>query len=148
MTDTITVERDSTRTTTRPIWYAPAAAVLAGTALWLLAAPLVGAELFVNQGGTIIEVSPASVVIGSAVGGLGAVAVGWAATRWSSRPRHRFVVATGLMLAFSLISPLTAATSTATALWLCSMHLAVGAVAIPLVAARLPQNVDSGQEQE
>ncbi len=154
MTHTIhtTFEPDTTsahdRSAPRPIWFAPAAAVLAATALWIVAAPLAGTDLVVDQGGTTIEVSPAAVVLGSAIGGLGALAVGWAARRWSARPRPHFVIATGVMCALSLASPVTAATSTATALWLCSMHLVVGAVAIPLVAARQPRRGDSGEAQE
>ena len=147
-----TFEPDTTpvhdRSTPRPIWFAPAAAVLAATTLWIAAAPLAGTDLVVDQGGTTIEVSPASVVLGSAIGGLGALATGWAARRWSARPRLHFVIATGIMCALSLASPATAATSTATALWLCSMHLVVGAVAIPLVATRLPSRSDSGEAQE
>jgi hypothetical protein len=150
MNDTIRLaaEPDSASTSTRPVWFAPAFATLAATALWLVVVPLVGVDLFVDQGGTIIEVSPASVVLGSAVGGFGALAVGWFARRWSSRPRRHFVLATGLMMALSLISPVTAATTTTTALWLCSMHLVVGAIAIPLVAGRLPSRTDSGDPQE
>ncbi|MFZ0142469.1 MAG: DUF6069 family protein, partial [Aeromicrobium sp.] len=68
-----------------------------------------------------------------------AMEVGWLVRRRSSSPRRHFLVATGLILALSLIGPATTAFSTATALWLCSMHLAVGAVAIPLMAGRLPE---------
>lgn len=150
MTDTIRspLSPDSTEDTRRPFWYAPAASALAATALWLVAVPLAGVELFVDQGGTIIEVNPVSVVLGSVVGGFGTMAVGWAARRWFPRPRRHFVLTTTLMLAFSLISPVTAATTTTTALWLCSMHIVVGAIAIPVVAGRLPSSTDSGNPQE
>ena len=150
MTDTIRspIPPGSTAAPARPFWYIPAATTLAATALWLVAVPLVGVELFVDQGGTIIEVSPVSVVLGSAVGGFGTMAVGWAARQWFPRPRRHFVLTTGLMLAFSLISPVTAATTMTTALWLSSMHLVVGAIAIPVVAGRLPSRTDSGDPQE
>jgi Family of unknown function (DUF6069) len=150
MTDTLRspISPDSTEAPTRPFWYIPAATTLAATALWLVAVPLAGVELFVDQGGTIIEVSPVSVVLGSAVGGFGTMAVGWAARRWFPRPRRHFVLTTGLMLAFSLISPVTAATTMTTALWLSSMHLVVGAIAIPVVAGRLPSRTDSDDPQE
>ena len=59
----------------RPIWFVPACAVLGAPAIWLVVAPLAGVELF-ETGGTTAEASAASVVVGSAIGGLGAVAHG------------------------------------------------------------------------
>ena len=123
----------------RPAWHVPAASVAVGVVLWIVAAPLAGAELLVDSVVGPMEVDLASVVLGSAIGGLGALGVGWLVRRRSSSPRRHFIVATGLILAVSLVGPATTAFSTATALWLCSMHLAVGAVAIPLVASRLPE---------
>ncbi|HWM73968.1 MAG TPA: DUF6069 family protein [Nocardioides sp.] len=122
----------------RPVWLVPAASTAVAVAIWVVAAPLAGAELLVDSVVGPMEVDLASVVLGSAIGGFGAVAVGWLARRRSSSPRRHFLVATGLILALSLVGPATTALSAATALWLCSMHLAVGALAIPLVASRLP----------
>jgi hypothetical protein len=123
----------------RPAWQVPAASVAVGVVLWIVAAPLAGAELLVNSVVGPMEVDLASVALGSAIGGFGALGVGWLVRRRSSSPRRHFIVATGLILTLSLIGPATTAFSTATALWLCSMHLAVGAVAIPLMAGRLPE---------
>jgi len=150
MTDTIrsTSSAESRISPARPLWFAPVCAVLGATSIWLVVAPLAGIELFVETGGTTTEVSAASVVIGSAVGGLGAVAIGWAARRWFPRPRRDFVVMTSGMLVLSLLSPATAATSMATALSLCAMHVVVGAVAIPLVAGRLPRHADATDTQQ
>ena len=123
----------------RPAWHVPAASVAVGVVLWIVAAPLAGAELLVDSVVGPMEVDLASVVLGSAIGGFGALGVGWLVRRRSSSPRRHFIVATGLILALSLVGPATTAFSTATALWLCSMHLAVGAVAILLMAGRLPE---------
>ena len=135
---------DATSHAQRSVWLAPAAATAVAVVLWVLAAPLSGVELLVDSVVGRMEVDLASVVLGSAIGGFGALAVGRAARRWSSRPRRSFLIATGLILPLSLIGPATTALSTATALWLCSMHLAVGSVAIPLVAGRLPSSADHG----
>ena len=134
-----TLSPDSTMASSRPFWHVPAASVAVAVVLWIVAAPLAGAELLVNSVVGPMEVDLASVVLGSAIGGLGAGAVGSLAGRRSSSPRRHFLVATGVILALSLIGPATTALATATALWLCSMHLAVGAVAIPLTARRLPE---------
>jgi hypothetical protein len=132
-----TLSPGSTNAVARPVWQVPAASVAVAVVLWIVAAPLAGAELLVDSVVGPMEVDLASVVLGSAIGGFGAVAVGWLARRRSSSPRRHFLVATGLILALSLIGPAATALSTTTAVWLCSMHLAVGAVAIPLVAGRL-----------
>ena len=134
-----TLSPDSTIASPRPVWHVPAASVAVGVVLWIVAAPLAGAELLVDSVVGPMEVDLASVVLGSAIGGFGAIGVGWLVRRRSSSPRRHFLVATGLILALSLIGPATTAISTATALWLCSMHLAVGAVAITLMASRLPK---------
>jgi hypothetical protein len=123
----------------RPAWHVQAASVAVAVVLWVVAAPLAGAELLVDSVIGPMEVDLASVVLGSAIGGFGAIAVGWLVRRRSSSPRRHFLVTTGLILALSLIGPATTAFSASTALWLCSMHLAVGAVAIPLMAGRLPE---------
>lgn len=150
MTDTLrsTTSAESRTSPARPVWFVPACTVLGATAIWLVVAPLAGNELFVETGGTTTEVSAASVVVGSAIGGFGAVALGWAARRWFPRPRRDFVVMTIVMMVLSLLSPATAATSMVTALSLCAMHLVVGAVAIPLVAGRLPRIADATDAQE
>jgi hypothetical protein len=150
MTDTLrfTSSAESRTSPARPVWFVPACSVLGATVLWIMTAPLAGVELFVETGGTTTEVSAASVVVGSALGGLGAVALGWAAGRWLSRPRRGFVAMTSVMMVLSLFSPATAATSVATGLCLCAMHLVVGAVAIPLVAGRLPRHADVADTQE
>jgi len=134
-----TLSSGSRISTPRPVWHVPAASVAIALLLWIVAAPLTGAELLVDSVVGPMEVDLASVVLGSAVGGFGALAVGRLARRRSSSPRRHFLVATGLILALSLVGPATTALSTATALWLCAMHLAVGAVAILLVASRLPE---------
>ncbi len=150
MTDTLrsTSAAESRTAAIRPVWFVPACAVLGATATWLVAAPLAGVELLVETGGTTTEVGAASVLVGSAIGGLGAVAIGSAARRWFPRPRRDFAVLTVAMMVLSLLSPATAATSTATALALCAMHVVVGAIAIPLVAGRLPRHAESTDTQE
>jgi len=132
-----TLSPDATISPSRPAWLVPAVSTAVAVAIWVVAVPLAGAELLVNSVVGKMEVDLPSVVLGGAIGGFGALAVGWAARRWTSRPHRAFLIATGLILPLSLIGPATAALSTSTALWLCSMHLAVGAVVISLVAGRV-----------
>jgi hypothetical protein len=150
MTDTLrsTFSAEPRTDPAKPFWFAPACAVLGATAVWLVVVPAAGIELFVETGGTTTEVSAASVVVGSALGGLGAVALGWVARRWFPHPRRDFVVLTSGMLVLSLLSPAAAATSMATAWSLCAMHVVVGAVAISLVAGPLPGHADPTDTQE
>jgi hypothetical protein len=129
----------STVSPSRPAWVVLAASVAVAVAIWMVAAPLAGAALLVDSLVGRMEVDLPSVVLGSVIGGLGALAVGRIVRRLSSSPRRHFLVATGVILALSLIGPATTALSTTTAIWLCCMHLAVGAVAIPLAAGRLPE---------
>ena len=134
-----TLSTGSTVSPSRPAWVVLAASVAVAVAIWMVAAPLAGADLLVDSLVGRMEVDLPSVALGSVIGGFGALAVGRIVRRLSSSPRRHFLVATGVILALSLIGPATTALTTATALWLCSMHLAVGAVAIPLAAGRLPE---------
>ncbi|MPY81387.1 MAG: hypothetical protein GEV04_23940 [Actinophytocola sp.] len=111
------------------------AAVAAAPAVWVVADPVLGYDLTVEQsGGSTMTVSAPFVLVTALVASL----AGWAALAILERFAHRagtiWTVAATVVLVASLGMPFTASTTTSTAVILSLMHVAVGAVLIPILA--------------
>jgi hypothetical protein len=111
-----------------------AGAVLAALAVWTSAVPLLGVNLLVRPGGgTTQHVGPGSVVIASVIASL----LGWTVLALlEHRTSHARAIWTALAVVAVLLSlgaPLTAGVTTAAALTLTLMHLAVAAVLITVL---------------
>jgi hypothetical protein len=132
--------------TTRP-WRARAlavvAAALAALAVWLVTDPLLGIDLTgTTRPGSqeLMSITPALVAGTSLVVAL----AGWALLalleRFTARPRAIWTAVAVLFALLSLAGPLSvlASTTTANALALALMHLAVAAVLIPMLAGTAP----------
>ena len=128
MSSTGTAARRSTRTTRA---LSVLAATAAAVALWVVAAPIGGADLTVQQGDQEpMEIGVALVVATALVAGLagwGLLAVLGRATR---RPRTVWTVVAVIALALSLLPPLTAEATSGAHVTLVLMHIVVGAVLI------------------
>lgn len=112
--------------------FAVACAALAAVAVWVIAVPMLGANLAIRFGqGAEQVVQLGFVVAGSLVASL----VGWALlVLLERRNRRGAAIWTILAVAFLLVSlvfPVIAGTTATTALTLILMHIAVGAVLIP-----------------
>jgi hypothetical protein len=108
-------------------------AAAAALAIWAIAVPLAGADLTVRMNGTTQPIGPGSVVGSTLIAAL----VGWALLavleRVVRRPRRIWTINAVVALAISMAGPLTSATGATTTLTLIGMHLAVGAVLIPVL---------------
>lgn len=110
------------------------AAVAAALAVWVIAVPLLGVDLQVAPGsGEPQAVGVANVVVSGLVGGLAAWGSLAVLERLTTRPRRIWTVVAVAVLALSLMGP-QAGTTAATTTTLVAMHLAVGAVLIPVLA--------------
>ena len=111
---------------------AVAASAAAGAGIWLVAVPVLGHELMVERWdtGDAMPVGLGHVVTTALVAGLAGWATRALADRLASRSRLIWTVVATIVLAASLGMPATAATTTATAVTLTLMHLAVGAILI------------------
>lgn len=89
----------------------------------------------VVQGGEAVPV----VGIGVVTGGCSLVGVVLAAAllRWAARPVERFVQATLLLTALSLVPPVVWSSDAATSVTLVVLHLLAAAVVVPALARRL-----------
>lgn len=110
-------------------------AVVAAVAVWLIADPVLGYDLEVEQsGGSTMTVSAPFVLATALVASL----AGWAALAILERFTHRagriWAVGAIIVLVASIGMPLAASTATSTALILSLMHVAVGAILIPALA--------------
>ncbi|MFF4888715.1 DUF6069 family protein [Micromonospora chersina] len=114
-----------------------ALAVLAATAatlaVWAAAVPVAGVDLAVRGGGTEQSVTPAAVGVSTLLAGL----AGWALLalleRFNARARAVWTGAAGLVLLLSLLGPVGGGVGAAATLTLVAMHLAAGAVLVPLL---------------
>lgn len=109
-------------------------AAAAALAVWALADPLAGVDLTVSTGGGTQEIGSGTVVLVSLLAGL----AGWALLdlleRFTAHAREIWTATALVVLVVSLLGPLGAAASAAATVALAGMHLAVGAVLIPLLA--------------
>jgi hypothetical protein len=126
------------------------AAALAALAVWLVTDPLLGIDLTgTTRPGSqqLMSITPALVAGTSLVVAL----AGWALLalleRFTARARTIWTAIAVLFALLSLAGPLSvlASTSTANALALALMHLAVAAVLIPMLAGTSPGAVASRQ---
>jgi hypothetical protein len=109
-------------------------AVLAALAVWTAAVPLLGIDLLVRPGGGPAQaVGPGSVVIASLIASL----LGWALLALlehrTVRARAIWTASALVAMLFSLGGPITAGVTTAAAVTLTLMHLAVAAVLITVL---------------
>ncbi|GAA4415238.1 hypothetical protein GCM10023169_01370 [Georgenia halophila] len=108
---------------------------LAGFVVWLIAVPLLDIEILTGSpdGGSVV--GPGAVL----VSGIAASLAGWCVLalleRFTARPRRTWTIVALAVLVLSMSGPLMETQSTAAAATLVAMHLAVAAVAIPLLAA-------------
>jgi hypothetical protein len=117
------------------------AAALSALAVWLVTDPLLGIDLTTPTGPGSQELqhlTPALVVGTSLVVAL----AGWGLLalleRFTSRARTIWTAIAVLVALLSLIGPLSSIASAANGLALALMHLAVGAVLIPILAGTSP----------
>lgn len=105
------------------------ATVLAAGAVWVLAVPLLGVDLFVPAAGS--AVGPGAVVLTALLAAL----LGWALLhlleRHTPRARRIWTVSAGVIALLSLAGPLTSGASAAATATLVAMHVVVAAVLIP-----------------
>ena len=108
-----------------------AVALIAGLLDWLVCTKLIGMQLIVDQGAGPTAVLPALVAAAPILSGLS----GWALLAileraTPARATRIWRIVAVIVMILSLYSPITAATSTPTAIALVSMHLVVGAILI------------------
>ena len=119
----------------RPRALAAASGVLAAVAVWIVEVPLIGVSLSIRFGSGQAQTIGIGMVIGIS---LAASLLGWlllaVLDRRTPRARAAWTGAALAVLAVSLALPLVAATTTAAAVGLIVMHLAVAAVVIPLMS--------------
>jgi hypothetical protein len=114
-------------------------AAAAALAVWALAEPLAGVDLTVRTGGRDKQqIGSDEVVLVSLLAGL----AGWALLdlleRFTAHAREIWTATALVVLVLSLLGPLGAAVTVAATVALAGMHLAVGAVLIPLLARSAP----------
>lgn len=123
---TLTRPRTSYRAT------AVGATVLAAVAVWVVAVPLLGVDLFIPTAGS--TVGPGAVALTALLAAL----LGWALLhlleRHTTRARRIWTVTAGVIALLSLAGPPTSGASAAATTTLVAMHVAVAAVLIPTLA--------------
>ncbi|MGW1616697.1 DUF6069 family protein [Streptomyces sp. NPDC002285] len=115
------------------------AAVLAALAVWAAAVPLLGVDLLVRPGGGTAQTVGASAVV-TAI--LVASGLGWALLalleHYTRRARAIWTGVALVAMLLSLLGPLTGGVTTAATTALMLMHLAVGAILIPVLRHSSP----------
>lgn len=123
---------DTARRTTRAA--GSVAAALVALLIWAIAGPVAGVDFTVTSSGRSMEVGAGLVLANALIGSL----LGWALLaileRFTSRPRRIWVITALVVMVLSFVMPLNAEASTAARWVLVSLHLAVGAVIIPVFA--------------
>lgn len=111
------------------------AAVLAAVAVWVVAVPVLGQEPAVESwsGDAPMSVPVPMVIVMSLVAALAAWALLAILEKLTSRARTLWIAIASVVLLASLVMPLTAAVDAGSAVALAGMHVAVGAVLIPLL---------------
>lgn len=112
-----------------------AGAVASALGGWLVAAPLLDIDLFVQPSGGGTQAVTQTVGAGAVLAAsLTAALLGWALLavleRWTRRARTIWTVVAAVVLLLSLTGPLTGALTTPAAVALVALHLIVGAVLI------------------
>jgi membrane-associated HD superfamily phosphohydrolase len=116
----------------RPRALGVAAAALAAVAVWVVAVPLLGADLTVRFGHGAAQTVQVSFVIATSIL---ASLLGWALLAiLEKRTRRAVAIWTGIALVTALLSllfPILAGITTSTKITLAMMHLTVAAILIP-----------------
>ncbi len=102
--------------------------------VWAIAHPLAGADLVVDTGSGRTTVTPAAVVITTVVVGLAAWGLLALLERLTRRGTAIWSWIAGAVLLISLLGPIGSAIGAGATAALVAMHLAAGAVLIPLMA--------------
>jgi len=102
--------------------------------VWAIAHPLAGADLVVDTGSGLTTVTPAAVVLVTVVVGLAAWGLLALLERFTRRPAAVWTWIAGAVLLISLLGPIGSAVGAGATAALVAMHLATGAVLIPLMA--------------
>jgi hypothetical protein len=111
-----------------------AAAAGATFTVWTIADPVAGAHLVVDSGSGPTTVTPIAVVLSTVVAGLAAWAVLALAERFVRRAAEAWCWTAGAALLISLLGPIGSAVGAGATVALVAMHLATGAVLIPIMA--------------
>jgi hypothetical protein len=111
-----------------------AAAAGATFTVWTIADPVAGAHLAVDTGSGPTTVTPIAVVLSTVVAGLAAWAVLALAERLVRRAAEVWSWIAGAVLLISLLGPIGSAVGTGATVALVAMHMAAGAVLIPIMA--------------
>jgi len=110
------------------------AAAAATFTVWTLADPVAGVDLTVDTGTGPTTVTPAAVVIATVVAGLAAWALLALAERLTRRAAAVWTWTACAVLLVSLLGPIGSAVGAGATVALVAMHLATGAVLIPILA--------------
>jgi hypothetical protein len=101
---------------------------------WSIAHSVAGADLVVATGSGRSTVTPAAVVLATVLAGLAAWGLLALVERWTPRAAAVWSRIACAVLAISLLGPIGAAVGTGATVALVAMHLAAGAVLIPIMA--------------
>ena len=129
---------------TRPLWLVGLAAT-AGAAVTALVATVartadVPLEVASSSDAAPEAIPVSGVAVLVVICGIVGVVMALGTNRWATRPARAFVVATTVLTAVSLVTPLIAENATtATRVVLALAHLAAAAIIIPPIAYRLAQ---------
>ncbi|GID97833.1 DUF6069 family protein [Amorphoplanes digitatis] len=110
------------------------AATGAAYTVWTIAHQVAGVELVVDRGSGRTTVTPAAVVLATVVAGLAAWALLALLERRTRRAAALWSGTAGAVLLVSLLGPIGSAVGAGATAALVAMHLAAGAVLIPLLA--------------
>jgi hypothetical protein len=133
MTTAITAP-ECVRTRRRTRALAIVAATGATFTVWAVAHPLAGADLIVDTGSGRTTVTPAAVVLTTVVAGLAAWGLLALIERSTRRAATIWSWIAGAVLVISLLGPIGSAIGGGATAALVAMHLAAGAVLIPVLA--------------
>jgi Family of unknown function (DUF6069) len=130
---------------TRPLWLVGLAATVAGAAVTALVAAVARAADVPLEVASSSDAAPEAIPVSGVavlvvICGIVGVVMALGTNRWATRPARAFVVATTVLTAVSLVTPLIAENATtATRVVLELNHLVAAAIIIPPIAYRLAQ---------
>jgi Family of unknown function (DUF6069) len=130
---------------TRPLWLVGLAATVAGAAVTALVAAVARAADVPLEVASSSDAAPEAIPVSGVavlvvICGIVGVVTALGANRWATRPARAFLVATTVLTAVSLVTPLIAENATtATRVVLELTHLVAAAIIIAPIAYRLAQ---------
>ncbi|SNT60549.1 hypothetical protein SAMN05421812_112123 [Asanoa hainanensis] len=110
------------------------AAAAATFTVWTIADPIAGVDLIVDQGSGATTVTPVAVVLVTVLAGLAGWGLLAVLERWTKGGTRTWTLIASTVLAFSLLGPIGSGVGAGAKLALLAMHLATGAVLIPIMA--------------